>query len=71
MLVTGCGGLKGCETSSFPHFLDNQKTDGEVVRLTRRPRYMPPPNPEGCWCSFLLEAELSQIQRHSATARYS
>jgi hypothetical protein len=32
--VTGCGGSYSCETSMFPHFLDNQLIDGgEVVKL--------------------------------------
>jgi hypothetical protein len=36
--VIGCGRPYSCETSSLPHFLDNQLTDdGEVVRFTRRP----------------------------------
>jgi hypothetical protein len=36
--VTGRGSLYGCETSRFPHFLDNRLTDGsEVVSVTRRP----------------------------------
>jgi hypothetical protein len=26
--VTGRGGLKGCELSRIPHFLDSQLTDG-------------------------------------------
>jgi hypothetical protein len=41
--VTGRGGPLGCETSRFPHFLDNQLTDGgEVVSLTRRPTALYP-----------------------------
>jgi hypothetical protein len=40
--VTGCGGLKGCETSRLPHFLDTRLTDGgEVVSLTRRLPFIP------------------------------
>jgi hypothetical protein len=36
--VTGRVGPLGCETSRFPHFLDNWLKDGgEVVSLTRRP----------------------------------
>jgi hypothetical protein len=39
--VTGRGGPYGCETSRFPHFLDNRLTGGgEAVSLTRRP--LPP-----------------------------
>jgi hypothetical protein len=40
--VTGRGGPWGCETSRFPHFLDNWLTDGsEVVSLTGRPPFIP------------------------------
>jgi hypothetical protein len=41
--VTDRGGPQCCETTSrFPHFLDNQSTDGgEVVTLTRRPPFIP------------------------------
>jgi hypothetical protein len=39
----------GCETSRFPHFLDNRLIDGDEVSLTRRPPYI--------HYSFLLEAE--------------
>jgi hypothetical protein len=36
--VRGRGGPWGCETSRFPHYLDNQLTDGgEFVSLKRRP----------------------------------
>jgi hypothetical protein len=42
--VTGRGGPQGCETSRLPHFLDNRLTDGgEIVSLTRRPLFTPPP----------------------------
>jgi hypothetical protein len=35
ILVTGRGGPYGCETSRFPHFLDDRLIDGgEVVSLT-------------------------------------
>jgi hypothetical protein len=30
-----------CETSKFPHFLDNRLTDGGHVILTRRPHFTP------------------------------
>jgi hypothetical protein len=47
----------GCETSRFPHFLENWLTDGgEVVNLTRRPPFTPLPQKDS-WYSFLLEAE--------------
>jgi hypothetical protein len=37
ILVTGRGGLQGCEKSRILHFLDNRLTDGSVVvSLTRR-----------------------------------
>jgi hypothetical protein len=53
--VTGREGPYGCETSRFPHFLDNRLTDGdEVVSLTRPPHFIPQ---EYSWYSFLLEAE--------------
>jgi hypothetical protein len=53
--VTGHGGPKGCETSRFPHYLDNRLTDGgKVVSLTRRPPFTPQ---EDSWYSLLLEAE--------------
>jgi hypothetical protein len=40
--VTGGRGLQGCEMSRTPHFLDNRlREGGEVVRLTRRPRFTP------------------------------
>jgi hypothetical protein len=36
--VTDRDGLKGCETSRNPHFLDNHQPDGgEVVSLRRQP----------------------------------
>jgi hypothetical protein len=53
--LTGCEGPQGCETSRFPHILDNRLTDsGKVVSLTRRPPFTPQ---EGSWYSFPLEAE--------------
>jgi hypothetical protein len=40
--VTGRGGPYRWETSSLPHFLDNQLTDsGKVVSLKRRPPFAP------------------------------
>jgi hypothetical protein len=39
ILVTGRGGLQGCEMLRIPRCLDNWLTDGgEVVSLMRRPR---------------------------------
>jgi hypothetical protein len=53
--LTGREDPQGCETVGFPHFLDNQFTDGgEVVGLTRRPPFT---SHEDSWYSFLLEAE--------------
>jgi hypothetical protein len=53
--VTGRGGLCGCETLRFPHFLDNRLTDGgEVVSATRLSPFTPQ---ENSWCLFLLETE--------------
>jgi hypothetical protein len=38
--ATGRGGPSGCETSRFPHFIDNRLTDGvKVVSPTRRPPF--------------------------------
>jgi hypothetical protein len=38
--VTGCEGPQVCETSRFPHSLDNRLTDGGgVVSFTRRPSF--------------------------------
>jgi hypothetical protein len=43
-ILTGHGGLRGCETSSIPYFVDSRLTDGgELVSLTRWPR--PPAAP--------------------------
>jgi hypothetical protein len=43
--VTGRGGPYVCETSRFPHFLENRLTDGgEIVSLTSRPPFTPPPS---------------------------
>jgi hypothetical protein len=42
----------------IPHFLDNRVTDdGEVVSLTRRPRFTPR---KMFWYSFLLESEYTR-----------
>jgi hypothetical protein len=55
IFLTGRRGPYDCETSTLPHFLDNQLTDvGEVVSLKRRPPFTPQEDP---WNSFLLEAE--------------
>jgi hypothetical protein len=55
--VTGRGGPKGCEASRFPYFLYNRFTDGgQVVSLTRRPAFTPPPPRKIFWYSFLLQA---------------
>jgi hypothetical protein len=53
--VTGRGDPQSCETSRFPHFLDNRLTDGgEVVSLTR---WLPVTPLGDSWYTFLLEAE--------------
>jgi hypothetical protein len=40
--VTGRASTQGCETSRFPHFLENRLTDGgEVVSLTPRLSFIP------------------------------
>jgi hypothetical protein len=40
--VTGRGGQQDCETSRIQHCPDNWFTDGgEVVSITRRPRFIP------------------------------
>jgi hypothetical protein len=42
--VTGRGSPQACETSRLPHFLDTRLTyGGEVVSLTCRPHFTPPP----------------------------
>jgi hypothetical protein len=51
IIVRGRGGPQGCETSRFPHFLDNLLTDGgEVVSLTRRPPFTPRIIPDTHFC---------------------
>jgi hypothetical protein len=52
--VTGRGGSEGCETSRFPHVLDNLLTDGTVISLTS---WLPFTLQVNFWYSFLLEAE--------------
>jgi hypothetical protein len=39
--VTGRGGPSSCETSRLSQYLDNRLTDGDEVRLMRRP-FLPP-----------------------------
>jgi hypothetical protein len=40
ILVTGRGGLQGCDVSSFPHCVHNRPTDGgEAVSPRHRPRF--------------------------------
>jgi hypothetical protein len=42
ILVAGCGGPQGSETSRLPHFLDNRLTDaGKFVNPKRRPSFTP------------------------------
>jgi hypothetical protein len=44
-------GPQGCETSRFPHFLDNRLTEvGEVAGLTRRPPFTPRKIPGTHFC---------------------
>jgi hypothetical protein len=44
-MLTDRGDSKGRETSRLPHFLDNRLKDGgEVVSLTGRPTFTPPPH---------------------------
>jgi hypothetical protein len=63
--VTGRGRLYGCETSRFPHFLDNQLTDGgEVVSLTRRPPLSARRVPAAHFCE-----RLRRPQGHSVAGR--
>jgi hypothetical protein len=56
ILVTGHGGPYGCEILEFPHFQDNQLTDGgkAVSLMCRLPTLY---SQEYSWYSFLLEAE--------------
>jgi hypothetical protein len=59
--VTGRRWPYGCDTSTFPHFLDTRLTDGDEVSLTRRPPFTPR-NITGthfCW-------RLSLAHSHSA-----
>jgi hypothetical protein len=48
--VTGRGGTYGCETSRFPHFLDNRLADESEVSLTRRPLFTPRKSPDTHFC---------------------
>jgi hypothetical protein len=62
--VADCGGPWGCDTSRFPHLLENQlRNGGEVAGLTRRPLFTPQ---EDSYCSFLLEAESAPQGRGAA-----
>jgi hypothetical protein len=76
--LTGRGGLYCCETSRFPHSLDNRLTDGgDVVSLKRRQHFTPQ---KDSWYSFLLEAESTPLPywgwkgyvnwRHSMTSSW-
>jgi hypothetical protein len=61
----GHGSPYGCETSRFPHFLDNWLTDGgEVVSLTRQPPFTPREIPGTHFCQ-----RLSWPQGHSVAGR--
>jgi hypothetical protein len=49
--LTGHEGPQGCETSRFPHFLDNRLTDGgEVISLTCLPPITPRKIPGTHFC---------------------
>jgi hypothetical protein len=62
MPVTGHGGPKICESSRFPHFLDNRLTGGsESISLMRRPHFTPRKNPGTHFCYTL-----SRPQDHNA-----
>jgi hypothetical protein len=52
--VTVRGGPQGCETSRFPHFLDDRLADGDEVTLTSRPPFTPQ---EDSGYSFMSVAE--------------
>jgi hypothetical protein len=53
ILVTGRGGIQGCETSRISHFLDNRHIDGdEVVSLKLRQRFTPQ---KDSWYSYLSQ----------------
>jgi hypothetical protein len=55
--ITGRGDPYGCETSRFPHFLENLLKDGgEFVCLTRQPTAFHPRKIDGT--PFLLEVEM-------------
>jgi hypothetical protein len=63
--VRGRRGAYGCETSRFPHFLDNRVTDGgQVVSLTRRPPFSPRKFLGTHFCQ-----RMSQPQGHIAAGR--
>jgi hypothetical protein len=67
ILVTVRGGSQGCETSRFPHFLDNRLADGgEVVSLTRRPLFTSRNIPG----THLLQAEISMASSEIAPATF-
>jgi hypothetical protein len=68
MPVTDRGGPYGCETSQHPHFLGNRLlVGGEVVSLTRRPPFTPPPPREIPGTHFCYR--LSRPQGHSAAGK--
>jgi hypothetical protein len=53
--VASRGGPQDCETSRFPHFLDNRLTDDSEVCQPYSPAALYPH--DATWYSFLLEAE--------------
>jgi hypothetical protein len=48
--VTGRTGSYDCETSRFPHFLENRITDGDEVSLKREPPFTPRKIPGTHFC---------------------
>jgi hypothetical protein len=58
------GGPYGCETSRFPHLLDNRLTDGGEVSLTCRSPFTPRKFPV-----LISVKRMSEPQGHSAAGR--
>jgi hypothetical protein len=69
-LLTGREGPLGCETSRFPHFLDNRLINGgEVVSLTRRPPFTPRKIPGTHFCYRRRDSAIRTEVFSDSTAR--
>jgi hypothetical protein len=65
MPATGHGGPYGSETSMFPHFLNNRRTDDGEISIARRPAVLYLRKiPSRHFCDFL-----SRTQAHNAAGR--